>query len=172
MACQVLHATTDMKRTLGHVRKLLKPGGKLILVETTNDQLDLFFTFGLLPGWWLSKEEERQSTPSLTPDLWQTMLTASGFSGLELEVRDCDDPEFYMINTIMSTAKGKEPVAREMCDITDANHLAAMQLRREEQNMPPVRGIVHCAMVLQDALFASMTAQDFNATLRPKVQGG
>ncbi|KDN62133.1 hypothetical protein CSUB01_12499 [Colletotrichum sublineola] len=121
------------------------------------------------------------------------MLTASGFSGLELEVHDCDDPEFYMISTIMSTAKAKEPggerdvfilsgnpsgLRRRGCavlhhagDIADANHLAAMQRRLEEQNMPPVCGIVHCAMVLQDALFASITAQDFNATLRPKVQG-
>jgi NADPH:quinone reductase-like Zn-dependent oxidoreductase/ubiquinone/menaquinone biosynthesis C-methylase UbiE/acyl carrier protein len=104
VACQVLHATTNMKRTLSNVRKLLKPGGKLVLVETTNDQLDLFFVFGLLPGWWLSEEEERQSTPSLTPDLWRTMLSTTGFNGVELEVRDCNDPDFYMISTMMSTA--------------------------------------------------------------------
>ena len=54
IACQVLHATTNMERTLANVRKLLKSGGKLILVETTRDELDVFFTFGLLPGWWLS----------------------------------------------------------------------------------------------------------------------
>lgn len=104
VACQALHATTNMKRTLSHVWKLLKPGGKLVLVETTNDQLDLFFTFGLLPGWWLSEEAERQSTPSLSPDLWRTMLSTSGFNGVELEIRDCNDRDFYMISTIMSTA--------------------------------------------------------------------
>ena len=54
IACQVLHATKNMEHTLANVRKLLKPGGKLILVETTRDELDVFFTFGLLPGWWLS----------------------------------------------------------------------------------------------------------------------
>jgi NADPH:quinone reductase-like Zn-dependent oxidoreductase/acyl transferase domain-containing protein/NAD(P)-dependent dehydrogenase (short-subunit alcohol dehydrogenase family) len=104
VACQVLHATANIKRTLSHVRKLLNPGGKLVLVETTNDQLDLFFTFGLLPGWWLSEEEERQLTPSLTLDLWRTMLSTSGFNGVELEVRDCNDTDFYMISTIISTA--------------------------------------------------------------------
>ncbi|KAH8745877.1 polyketide synthase [Hyaloscypha sp. PMI_1271] len=93
-ACQVLHATTNIKRTLSH----------LVLVETTNDQLDLFFTFGLLPGWWLSEEKERQFTPSLTLDLWHTMLSTSGFNGVEFEVRDCNDTDFYMISTIMSTA--------------------------------------------------------------------
>jgi acyl transferase domain-containing protein len=54
MACQVLHATKSMDVTMAHVRKLLKPGGKLLLIETTQDQLDVQFAFGLLPGWWLS----------------------------------------------------------------------------------------------------------------------
>ena len=36
------------------VRKLLKSGGKLILVETTNDALDIQLIFGTLPGWWMS----------------------------------------------------------------------------------------------------------------------
>lgn len=104
VACQVLHATSNMKRTLSHVRRLLRPGGKLVLVETTKDQLDAFFTFGMLPGWWLGEEVERQATPSLTPELWHTTLVESGFSGVELEVRDSNDPEWYMASTIMSTA--------------------------------------------------------------------
>ena len=55
IACQVLHATTSMDRTMANVRKLLKPGGKLFLFETTQDQIDMELTFGLLPGWCLSK---------------------------------------------------------------------------------------------------------------------
>jgi hypothetical protein len=43
-----------MKRTMANVRKLLKPGGKLLLLETTQDHVDLQFVFGLVPGWWLS----------------------------------------------------------------------------------------------------------------------
>ena len=54
IACQVLHATKSMENTMANVRKLLKPGGKLFIMETTQDQLDLQFAFGLLPGWWLS----------------------------------------------------------------------------------------------------------------------
>ncbi len=53
-ACQVLHATKSMENTMTNVRKLLKPNGKLILVETTQDALDVFVIFGVLPGWWLS----------------------------------------------------------------------------------------------------------------------
>lgn len=104
VACQVLHATKNMKRTLRNVYKLLKPGGRLIMVETTQDQLDLCFFAGLLPGWWLSEEPERRWSPNLTLDFWQTTLASSGFNGVEFEVPDCEDDEFYMISTIMSTA--------------------------------------------------------------------
>jgi acyl transferase domain-containing protein/ubiquinone/menaquinone biosynthesis C-methylase UbiE len=55
IACQVLHATKRMETTMANVRRLLKPGGKLLLLEMTKNQVDLQFTFGLLPGWWLSK---------------------------------------------------------------------------------------------------------------------
>ena len=55
VACQVLHATKNIDTTMSHVRSLLKPGGKLILVETTHDSHEIQLIFGVLPGWWLSK---------------------------------------------------------------------------------------------------------------------
>ncbi len=55
-AANVLHATTNMEQTMRQVNRLLKPGGKLILVEaTTSSRVSLEFVFGLLPGWWLGK---------------------------------------------------------------------------------------------------------------------
>jgi acyl transferase domain-containing protein len=54
VAGQVLHATKTMRSTMRNVRSLLKPGGKLLLMESTKDQMDMQFVFGLLPGWWLS----------------------------------------------------------------------------------------------------------------------
>lgn len=55
IACQVLHATKSMHRTMTNVRRLLRPGGKLFIMETTQDQVDVQFVFGFLQGWWLSK---------------------------------------------------------------------------------------------------------------------
>lgn len=63
IAVQCLHATKSMTRTMSHVRRLLKPGGKLIMMETTQDSLDVQLIFGTLPGWWLS---ELDSIVSLT----------------------------------------------------------------------------------------------------------
>jgi SAM-dependent methyltransferase len=63
VAFQVLHATKNMQRTMANVRKLLKPRGKLILLETTKDALDMQVVFGALPGWWLGEEDERRTSP-------------------------------------------------------------------------------------------------------------
>lgn len=51
VAANVLHATPRMVHTMGNVRRLLKPGGKLLLIELTTLRVQ-FFPFGLLPGWW------------------------------------------------------------------------------------------------------------------------
>lgn len=54
VASNVLHATRSMKETMTNVRKLLKPGGKLLLVEvnrsTTTISRILGTIFGTLPG--------------------------------------------------------------------------------------------------------------------------
>jgi len=50
-----LHATKSMHQTMANARRLLKPGGKLFIMETTQDQVDIQFVFGFLQGWWLSK---------------------------------------------------------------------------------------------------------------------
>jgi acyl transferase domain-containing protein/NADPH:quinone reductase-like Zn-dependent oxidoreductase/SAM-dependent methyltransferase len=116
IACEVLHATRSMTNTMANVRKLLKPGGKLILGETTQDQLDLQLIFGLLPGWWLSEEPERQSSPSLSTPFWGQVLEATGFTGVDLEIRDCETEDTYSLSTILSTAKpenGTSPASSE-----------------------------------------------------------
>ena len=104
IACQALHATKSMANTMANVRKLMKPRGTLILVETTKDQVDVQFVFGLLPGWWLSEEKERHSSPSLSIPFWHQTLQGTGFTGVDLELHDCEDEDMYSMSTIMSTS--------------------------------------------------------------------
>ncbi|KAL8907696.1 MAG: hypothetical protein Q9207_001265 [Kuettlingeria erythrocarpa] len=110
VASQVLHATKSMNNTMANVRKLLKPGGTLCIMETTQDQLDLQFAFGLLPGWWLSEEEERRSSPSLSIDSWHRVLQRTGFSGVDAEIHDCESEELYSFSVITSTASSGAPI--------------------------------------------------------------
>ena len=55
IASNVLHATSNLGVVLKHVRKLLKPEGRLAMIEVTAPQDYLQVTFGLLPGWWKGK---------------------------------------------------------------------------------------------------------------------
>lgn len=110
IACQVLHATKSMDNTMQNVRKLLKPGGKLFIMETTQDQMDVQFVFGFLSGWWLSEEEERKFSPSLSVPMWDRVLHRTGFRGVEAEIRDVEHDELYAFSVMSSTAAASAPV--------------------------------------------------------------
>ncbi len=104
VASLVLHATRNLRQTLANARKLLRPGGKLLLIETTRDRLDMQLIFGTLAGWWLGEEESRRTTPNVDTDAWNEALREAGFSGLDLEIPDCEDPEIGMLSVMLSTA--------------------------------------------------------------------
>ena len=50
IAANVLHATVNMDNTMRNVRKLLRTGGKAVLVEITTQLLSNAISFGTLPG--------------------------------------------------------------------------------------------------------------------------
>lgn len=63
IAANVLHATHIMHHTMSQVNKLLKPDGKLILVEASAGRMiSGELIFGLLPGWWMGKRQTRFSS--------------------------------------------------------------------------------------------------------------
>jgi len=80
IAAHVLHATPDLRETLRHVRKLLRPGGRLLLLETVEPQAWLDLTFGLTPGWWSGTDRElRGGYPLLSASAWIDVLAGAGF---------------------------------------------------------------------------------------------
>lgn len=66
VASNVLHATKSMDNTLQNVRRLLKPGGRLALIELTRLRPAWSIVFGLLPGWWNGESSSRKTYESLT----------------------------------------------------------------------------------------------------------
>ncbi|KAL6789095.1 fatty acid synthase S-acetyltransferase [Trichoderma sp. SZMC 28012] len=104
VASHVLHATARLDVTLENTKKLLKPGGKLILVEITNqDLLRTPFLFGLLPGWWLSKEKNRKWGPTITADEWNNLLQRYGFEACDHIIKDMEDPSLHQTSILIST---------------------------------------------------------------------
>ncbi|KAJ5788006.1 hypothetical protein N7457_002996 [Penicillium paradoxum] len=55
------------------------------------------------------------------------------------------------------------------CDISDANQLRDIIADVKTNHFPPIKGVINCAMQLQDVLFENMTVEDFNAAISPKV---
>lgn len=80
----VLHATLDLEGMMKNVRRLLKPGGYIIILEIVdNNCLRVGLTMGSLPGWWLGAETGRRFGPTLTLPQWDTLLSSCGFGGIE-----------------------------------------------------------------------------------------
>ncbi|KAF4636598.1 hypothetical protein G7Y89_g1488 [Cudoniella acicularis] len=110
LASNVLHATEDIIQTLKHVRWLLRPGGKLVMLEVSKvDSWRIGFPFGLLPGWWLGKEPYRRWGPALSTIEWHQALIAAGFAGLDVCVHD-HDCEDYQTQTLLVSEAMEGPV--------------------------------------------------------------
>ncbi|HBL29308.1 MAG TPA: hypothetical protein DD490_20955, partial [Acidobacteria bacterium] len=85
VAANVLHDTRDIEATLGQVRRLLKPGGLLVLNEFTAVKDCLFFSGALLHGYWLFEDPERRlpDTCLLSVPQWRAVLERTGFEAVE-----------------------------------------------------------------------------------------
>lgn len=69
VAANVLHATRRIDDTVRNVRRLLRPDGKLLLLEGTRPALYGSLIYGTLPGWWLGKNPLDCIPPGTFADL-------------------------------------------------------------------------------------------------------
>ncbi|KAL4914902.1 hypothetical protein BDW62DRAFT_134806 [Aspergillus aurantiobrunneus] len=105
VASLVFHATADLKTTLANARKLLKPGGKLILYEIiATHVIRTAFVFGLLEGWWLSSEPYRKFGPCVDRNRWHELFQQTGFSGLDVALDDYEDARCHENSLLIASA--------------------------------------------------------------------
>jgi enoyl-CoA hydratase/carnithine racemase/NAD(P)-dependent dehydrogenase (short-subunit alcohol dehydrogenase family)/acyl carrier protein/SAM-dependent methyltransferase len=83
IATNVLHATRNVRASLRNLKKLLRPGGALVVNESIATQPYSTLTFGLLPGWWhaTDPEERLADSPLLDESSWLRALADTGFVG-------------------------------------------------------------------------------------------
>ncbi|KAF5488135.1 Polyketide synthase-nonribosomal peptide synthetase [Colletotrichum fructicola] len=90
IASNVLHATAKLDDTLRNARRLLKPGGYLLIAEVTcADVVRVRFPFSALPGWFRGHDDGRPLTATIDTTEWHQRLSRTGFSGV-----DAVTPEF------------------------------------------------------------------------------
>lgn len=86
IASLVLHATPSLKRTLQNIRRLLKPGGHLVVLELLpSHHTWIGVVFGAFLGWWVGADEGRVLSPAASTSDWDNLLRCTGFSGCDTE---------------------------------------------------------------------------------------
>jgi len=86
LATNVLHATSDMGRTLGACKALLRSGGLLLANELASKTLFLTLTFGQTTGWWAYVDGARRvpGSPILDADRWVGLMKEAGFGRVQV----------------------------------------------------------------------------------------
>ncbi|KAF1960020.1 hypothetical protein CC80DRAFT_513713 [Byssothecium circinans] len=108
IACQVLHATSNLHKTLSNCRKLLRPGGRLVLVETNQNFIVPGVVVGTFTGYWAGIPDGRVDAPFQCLDAWDSSLREAGFSGLDVVLDDFPEPHnttSVILSTVLPEAK-------------------------------------------------------------------
>ncbi|KAI0879040.1 hypothetical protein GGS24DRAFT_486779 [Hypoxylon argillaceum] len=125
VALNVLHATKDMKKTLENCRRLLKPGGNLVLGENTNPNDISSFIFGTLPGWWVA-EDGREDGPLLSQSEWDVALTGAGFTTADIRLPVTDSSQAHRMSVLISKRQDAQEIpSRDIIIVTPDNHTSS-----------------------------------------------
>ncbi|MCW5698016.1 MAG: polyketide synthase dehydratase domain-containing protein, partial [Bauldia sp.] len=109
LGTNVLHATSRIAASLGHIGWLTRQGGLLLLNEITRAGAFATMTFGLLDGWWAFADPELRlpDAPVVSPDGWRRVLPTVGFN--EPAVLGWNDPPETSFQCLFVAAKVGEP---------------------------------------------------------------
>ncbi|MGL6097177.1 MAG: phosphopantetheine-binding protein, partial [Fimbriiglobus sp.] len=100
VAANVLHATRRIADTMNRVAALCRPGGVVVINESTSTADFNTVTFGLTPGWWAFEDGEIRlpHAPFLSADGWERALTAAGFAGVRrFALPGTDSPQHVFV---------------------------------------------------------------------------
>ncbi|KAK2021943.1 hypothetical protein LX32DRAFT_574456 [Colletotrichum zoysiae] len=98
VAANYLHATPSLSGSLANVRKLLAPGGRLLLQELSPDSKWINCILGFLDDWWVGEKDGRPDEPYVSPERWEIELKRAGFATPDV-VRDFSPP--HQLNAVI-----------------------------------------------------------------------
>lgn len=182
LAFQCLHATPSIKETLKNVRKLLKPGGRLLMLEGTRHLDIVSLIFGMFPDYWAGVGEGRVESAFYTRDQWSDVLIKSGFTGLDLCLDDVPKPHTCISLMMSQVLKLPKPVLADaetqnpqLCvvylnELPEVGHHLTLALARKSINfdtipLSDVRKSRHtrfiCLMDLERSVLMSNSSHEF-----------
>ena len=102
-AAGALRGAKDISAVLQNLRRVLTPGGQLVLHEfTVPDRFEIGFGFGVSADWWCGQQDDRYWDRTMTPPQWDAVLKDNGFSGTDLVIRDYQNDGAHCSSLIVS----------------------------------------------------------------------
>lgn len=158
---------------LANIRKLLRPGGKLMIVEPTSERLEMGIVLGAAPA-----VQVEGSGTSL-----DQILRESGFSGIDFEIGDCEDVEIRSFRLVLSTAVGTpvisaapisiicaeatpDPWLGELAESMGAELKSLSELRSSCQGGSSSNGLLIITVEADDTSLRSMNKDDMESLKR------
>ncbi|KAJ5100206.1 Male sterility NAD-binding [Penicillium angulare] len=151
VASNALHATRSLKETVSNCRRLLRPGGYLVLLEITTDHLPIQMIMGTLPGWFLGIDEGRVWVPTLSLDEWDKLLKETGFSGVETSstpsfcsaiISQATNEAFQEIRQPLSVTS--RPADRPIGHVLVVSDMQSELASKSQALLASIEGVVQC----------------------------
>ena len=80
-----LHTSSALEEVLQNIRRLMKPGGKLLILDLYSTKTVVYpFILGAIPELSQGANGVRSMSPSMSPSEWDDILKHSGFSGCDI----------------------------------------------------------------------------------------
>lgn len=102
---QVILNIKSISKSLDHIQSLLKPGGKMLLIEPTRDNIAKQLIRGFLSQRWQDGDRQKAFQPLPNVSAWDQNLKTAGFGGVDFEIRDCEKEQVHTMSTISATLR-------------------------------------------------------------------
>ena len=168
VASNVLHATANLRATLQNVRKLLAPGGLLVLLEGTAPQRFGDITVGLTEGWWrFSDLDVRPAYALASRNAWIELLAGAGFSSVS--AAPASNPDFALFSQqCILLAQAPGPPAKSWATVYDESARAPFDRFTDVMYVPPKRP-APAAALLKTALDLTQELLSLAPERRPRL---
>ncbi|CAL8085367.1 unnamed protein product [Orchesella dallaii] len=138
----VLHATEDLRRTLGFIQKILKTGGKLLIGETNIVIKEFDVVFGIVSGYWKFKDYDLRPTHCIiSAAKWAALLRDVGFRGPSSQILSANNNHCVVVATLSQQDLPDVEPSNEISELGIKNWLLFHDFQEDGTNFKLVSGI-------------------------------